>query len=61
MKSKLIAALLLLILPVLSIAPTSAAERKEPSWGAGCPAAIDTTPNLPLPKVRGFFFTGSGQ
>ncbi len=43
------------------MAPTSAAERKEPSWGAACPAAIDTTPNLPLPKVRGFIFTGSGQ
>lgn len=61
MYSKLIAALLLSILPVISMAPTSAAERKEPSWGAACPEAIDTTPSLPVPKVRGFKFTGTGQ
>lgn len=61
MKSKLIAALLLSILPVISMAPTSAAERREPSWGAACPEAIDTTPSLSTPKVRGFRFTGTGQ
>ena len=61
MKSKLVAALLLSILPVISMAPTSAAERRDPSWGAACPEAIDTTPSLSTPKVRGFKFTGTGQ